>query len=100
MPEEKEFPTGLFVSAPRPNAPSFVKARISIKVEAFLEYLSQKDGEWLRIDVKEGFKEDEKTGLKRWYSQVDNWQKPSERATERAGFDRTAQVEEDDALPF
>ena len=59
MPEEKEFPNGLFVSPPRPNAPDFVKARISIKVEAFLEYLSQKDGEWLRLDVKEGFKEDE-----------------------------------------
>jgi len=92
MPEEKEFPRGLFVSPPRPSAPDFVKGRISIKVEDFLEYLSTKDGkEWLRIDIKQGFKEDEH-GNPKWYSQVDNWVKPSERVEEGEG--------EKDALPF
>tara|TARA_R110000824_G_scaffold401717_1_gene614106 strand:+ start:4066 stop:4344 length:279 start_codon:yes stop_codon:yes gene_type:complete len=92
MPEDKEFPTGLFVSPPRPNAPEFVKGRISIKVEDFLEYLSKKDGqEWLRIDIKQGFKEDE-DGNPKWYSQVDTWVKPSERVEEKK--------EKGDALPF
>jgi hypothetical protein len=91
MPEsEKEFPTGLFVSPPRPNAPDFVKGRISIRVADFLSYLSEKDSEWLRIDIKEGYKKDEQ-GNPKWYSQVDNWVKPSERVEEK---------EEDDALPF
>ena len=73
MPEDKEFPTGLFVNPPRSNAPDFVKGRISIRVADFLEYLNEKDSEWLRIDIKESFKVDEETGLKKWYSQVDNW---------------------------
>ena len=70
---DKEFPTGLFVNPPRSNAPDFVKGRISIRVEDFLEYLGTKGGEeWLRIDIKQGFKEDEE-GNKKWYAQVDNW---------------------------
>ena len=91
MPSEKEFPKGLFVSAPRSGAPDFVKGRISIRIEDFLEYLSMKDGEWLRIDIKQGYKQDEQ-GNPKWYSQVDNWVKPSERVEEKK--------EEDDALPF
>ena len=87
MPEsEKEFPQGLFVSAPRPGAPDFVKGRISIKVETFLEYLSMKDSlEWLRIDIKESRKTDDQ-GNPKWYSQVDNWVKP-ERAEEKEDGD-------------
>ena len=91
MPSEKEFPKGLFVSAPRSGAPDFVKGRISIRIEDFLEYLSMKDGEWLRIDIKQGYKQDEQ-GNPKWYSQVDNWVKPSERVEEKK--------EEGDALPF
>ena len=91
MPSEKEFPKGLFVSAPRSGAPDFVKGRISIRIEDFLEYLSMKDGDWLRIDIKQGYKKDEQ-GNPKWYSQVDNWVKPSERVEEKK--------EEDDALPF
>ena len=88
---DKEFPRGLFVQRPRPNAPDFVIGRISIKVEDFLEYLSMKDGqEWLRIDIKEGFKAGD-DGRKNWYTQVDNWVKPSARADTEG--DR-------DALPF
>jgi hypothetical protein len=90
MPADKEFPTGLFVSPPRPSAPGFVKGRISIRTQDFLEYLSEKDSEWVRIDVKEGFKKDE-DGNPKWYAQVDTWVKPSERVEEK---------EENDGLPF
>lgn len=91
MPKDKEFPTGLFVSPPRSTAPDFVKGRISIKVEDFMEYLSEKDSEWLRIDVKEGFKKDEE-GNPKWYAQVDTWVKPSSRTGEKEG--------PSDGLPF
>ena len=90
MPDDKEFPTGLFVSAPRPTAPDFVKGRISIRTQDFLEYLSEKDSEWVRIDVKESRSKDE-DGNPKWYAQVDTWVKPSERVEEK---------EEKDGLPF
>ena len=92
MPAEKEFPNGLYVQAPRPIAPSFVKGRVSIQIETFLEYLSKKseDGsEWLRIDIKEGFNEDE-AGNKKWYAQVDNWKPNGQEVAQ----------EETDAEPF
>jgi hypothetical protein len=92
MPEDKEFPTGLFVSPPRPTAPDFVKGRISIRTQDFLEYLSEKDSEWVRIDIKQGFKTDE-DGNPKWYAQVDNWVKPSERVEEK-------EDENDVPLPF
>tara|TARA_R100001086_G_scaffold111331_1_gene56813 strand:- start:547 stop:822 length:276 start_codon:yes stop_codon:yes gene_type:complete len=91
VPEEKEFPTGFFVSPPRPTAPGFVKGRISIKREDFMAYLSGKDSEWLRIDVKQGFKTDD-AGNPTWYAQTDNWRPPSERVEEKE--------DSDDALPF
>ena len=92
MPEDKEFPAGLFISPPRPSAPGFVKGRISIKREDFMGYLSGKDSEWLRIDIKESsFKKDE-DGNPTWYGQTDTWVKPSERVEEKE--------DSDDALPF
>ena len=97
MPEDKEFPTGLFVSPPRPTAPSFVKGRISIKREDFMAYLSEKDSEWLRIDIKEGFKTDE-DGNPKWYAQVDTWVKPSERVSEAPVAAKEAEA--GDGLPF
>lgn len=54
MAEELEFPDGLMVKAPHANAPSFVKAAISIKVEDFTKWLLTKSGtDWVNLDVKE-----------------------------------------------
>ena len=91
--DDKVFPTGLYVNRPRPGSPDFVKARISIKVETFLEYLGEQDGEWLRVDVKEGFRDDE-DGNKKWYAQVDTW-KPKQQ--ERA---QPQEETGDEPLPF
>ena len=93
MPENKEYPTGLFVSPPRPTAPDFVKGRISIRTQEFLEYLSEKDSEWVRVDVKESRSKDE-DGNPKWYAQVDTWVKPSERVEEKE------EEEDGDGLPF
>ena len=94
--DDKEFPTGLYVNRPRPGSPDFVKARISIKVETFLEYLGEQDGEWLRVDVKEGFKVDPETDLKKWYAQVDTW-KPKAQQQEKA---QPREATGDEPLPF
>lgn len=101
MADERKSPQGFFVSRPREGAPEFVKGNIGIKVEDFLPWLSEipeeflhtdKHGkEWLRLDIKEGFREDPKTGLKAWYSQVNDW-KPSAQRDEKK--------EDDDGLPF
>ncbi len=62
-----EFVDGLIVKQPHPNAPDFVKAKISIKREDLLQWLQNKKDEWINIDIKES-----KTG--KWYAQVDTWQ--------------------------
>jgi len=96
MPQQadKEFPTGLYVNRPKPNAPAFVIGRISIKTQDFLEYLSEKEDEWVRIDIKEGFKVDEETNLKKWYAQTDTWKpKQQEKAQPQEEAD-------DEPLPF
>ena len=97
MPEDKEFPAGMFVSRPRPGAREFIQGRISIRVDEFIEYLNEKVAggyptePWLRIDIKESFKTDD-DGNPKWYAQVDNWVKPSERTEKKK--------EGNDGLPF
>lgn len=61
-----EFIDGLIVKAPNQNAPDYVKAKLSIKRDDLIAWLSEKDGEWINADVKvsrEG----------KWYCAVDNW---------------------------
>ena len=66
MADEIEFVDGLIVKAPHENAPDFVKAQISIKVEDLGKWLREKykaGEEWVNIDVKEA-----KSG--KWYAAV------------------------------
>ena len=46
-----EFIDGLFAKAPHPNAPDFVKAKISIKREELINWLNNRSDEWVNIDV-------------------------------------------------
>ena len=72
--DEIEFVDGLIVKAPHEKAPSFVKAQISIKVQALREWLAARaDGdEWINLDVKES-----KGG--KWYASVSTY-KPKDKA--------------------
>jgi len=72
----KEFPSGFYAKSPHPNAPDFVKARISIKIADFQVFLSTKTSEWIHLDVKESRKIGD-DGLKKWYAEVDTWQPKS-----------------------
>jgi len=69
--EEIEFPTGLFAKAPHPNAPDFVKGKLSVKRADFGNYLRGKEGDWLNFDIKES-----KDG--KWYVALDTWQPEKE----------------------
>lgn len=89
--EEIEFVDGMIVKAPRPKAPDFVKASISIKVEDLGKWLRAKyqaGQEWVNLDVKEA-----KSG--KWYAAVSTY-KPKEKVS--SGIKRILDPEED--IPF
>lgn len=65
---DTEFPAGLIVKAPRDGAPDYVKAAISIKREELIAWLSERDGEWVNLDVKEA-----KSG--KWYAAVNTYKR-------------------------
>jgi hypothetical protein len=89
--KEIEFVDGLIVKAPREGAPDFVKASISIKVEALGLWLRAKHKageEWVNLDVNES-----KGG--KWYAKVSTF-KPKDKEAKPAGkFD-----DMDDDIPF
>ena len=61
-------------------APSFVKCAISIKRGAFLNWLQERDGEWVNLQIKES-----RSG--NWYASVDNWKPDKTRATDDGFYD-------------
>jgi hypothetical protein len=92
MTTETEFAAGLIVKAPRDGAPDFVKAAISIKRDEFLAWLSERDGEWVNLDVKEA-----KSG--KWYAAV-NAYKPKEGKPAAKPSARVPSSFADDDVPF
>ena len=96
MNNDVEFIDGFFAKAPHENAPEFVKAKVNIKREELLQWLTNKTDEWISVDIKEG-----RSG--KWYASVDNW-KPEESASTRdtEGESEPSWVQEDnsDSIPF
>jgi hypothetical protein len=86
---EMEFPKGLIVKAPRDGAPDFVIAAISIKREELIEWLQEREGDWINLDVKEA-----KSG--KWYASVNTYKPKSE---SKPGANLPA-AEYDDDIPF
>jgi len=89
---EIEFPKGLIVKAPREGAPDFVKASISIKREELIEWLSQREGDWVNLDVKEA-----QSG--KWYASVNTF-KPKARDAVSEHSQAKANAFVDDDIPF
>jgi hypothetical protein len=67
MADDIEFIDGFFAKAPHENAPEFVKAKVNIKREELLSWLTSRSDEWISVDIKEA-----RSG--KWYASVDNWQ--------------------------
>ena len=83
--DDIEFVDGLFIKAPNPKAPDFVKASISIKPAELIAWLEpRKNEEWINLDVKAS-----RAG--KWYAAVSNF-KPKEKAKKPA--------EDDSEIPF
>lgn len=61
-----KYPKGLFAKKPHEKAPQFIKGKLSVKRDEFINWLQTQDTEWVNFDVKEG--QDGK-----YYVQVDTW---------------------------
>ena len=70
--EDKKFITGLFTKKPSPKAPSFLKAKVSIKKVDFAKWLNEQEGEWVNIDILESQKGE-------YYGKVDDWKPTAEK---------------------
>jgi hypothetical protein len=95
MANDIEFVDGLIVKAPHENAPTYVKASISIKVEDLGKWLREKykkGEEWVNLDVKEA-----KSG--KWYASVSTF-KPKEKQEPPKGKNRFSDMKDDDPIPF
>lgn len=91
--EEIQFVDGLIAKKPHENAPSFVKARISIKVADLGMWLREKQEageEWVNLDVNES-----KGG--KWYAKVSDF-KPKSKEEEKKPAGRFDDL--DDDIPF
>lgn len=66
MSNETKFIDGLIVKAPHEKAPDYVKAKLSIRREELIAWLTQQEGDWINADIKvsQGGK---------WYAAVDDW---------------------------
>ena len=97
MSDDIQFPKGLIVKAPRPGAPSYVKAAISIKVDELRDWLAEQDGEWVNLDVREA-----KSG--KWYAAVNTYKRDDQEQPKRNAKAATkaapADDFEDDRIPF
>lgn len=101
-----EFPQGMMWKEPRQGAPEYVRGSVSIKREELIEWLSNRDGEWVNLDLKES------KGGKVYFS-VNDW-KPEQRGgssgsrgsapqRQRPQSTKPAPVDDDefgDSIPF
>ena len=74
--DDKQFVNGMFPSRPE-NAPDFIKMKISLKRDEFLEFMrtTTKEDVWINIDIKES-----KAG--KLYAERNPWKpKPKEEDT-------------------
>lgn len=89
MSTNTEFVGGMIAKAPHDNAPEYVKARLSIKREELIAWLSARNDEWVNVDIKEA-----QSG--KWYAAVDNW-KPDGKRSNRS--ERSAPPRQQRAAP-
>ena len=71
MSDDRDFVNGMIVKKPNSNAPEWVKAKMSIKLDDFKGWIggfvkANPDDEWINIDIKESQK-----GT--WYAERDTW---------------------------
>ena len=96
-----EFIGGLNAKAPNENAPEYVKAKLSIKREALIAWLQQRDGDWINAEIKVS-----KGG--KYYVAVDAWKPNSEGQSSRPQREKSKPTHadasngfvDDETIPF
>ena len=73
MSDENVFLDGLIFKLPSPNAPDFVKGKLSIKREQLIAALSGMTDEWVNLDLLES-----KQG--KAYAKINDWKKDETKA--------------------
>jgi hypothetical protein len=91
MSNDIEFIDGFFAKAPHQNAPEFVKAKVNIKREELLQWLSGRPDEWISVDIKEA-----RSG--KWYASVDNWQPDENHSAQNQSSPSSLSMPEEDGL--
>ena len=91
MDNNLEFPDGLIFKLPREGAPDFIKGSISIKRIELIKWLTNKNDEWINLDLKVG-----QSGKS--YASVNNW-KPDNKTNVKT-VDVNAEIDPSDDLPF
>ena len=89
---DNKFVDGLMVKAPRQGAPDFVKGSISIKTQALITWLTERQNqEWINLDILVS----EKKGT--WYAKVNDYKKEDPLAPAREAL---APQYDDQGPPF
>ena len=63
-----DFVNGLMAKKPNEKAPDFVKCNLSIRREDLIAWLSEKDSDWINVDIKESGR------TLNWYAEVNTWE--------------------------
>ena len=89
--DDKQFVNGMYASRPK-NAPDFIKMKISLKRDEFLEFMrtTTKEDVWIYIDIKES-----KAG--KLYAERNTWKKPEDK--DESINDNNSNIEKED-IPF
>lgn len=73
---EKQFPQGIRISNPHEKAPNYIRAKVSIKVDEFIQWLSEfQDNGWVNLSLNKSQK-----GV--LYFELDTW-KPNTQKVEK-----------------
>ena len=67
--KDRVYAPGMNWTAPKPEAPEFIKAKVGIKVEEFVAFLKEnmKESGWINFEMKES-----QDG--RYYFELDTWE--------------------------
>ena len=89
-----EFVNGLIVKKPHQNAPDFIIAKLSFKIEDFTETMElHGDKGWFNVEVKES-----KKGS--YYAEVDTWKPNTNQEPQTPAEDVSQENDDDSELPF
>lgn len=91
-----DFVKGLWIKPPHAKAPDYVKCKLSIRREDFMQWLHDQDGEWCNLDIMVS-----QNGS--WYAKVNDWKPDGSTAPAQSAPKSAAPARDDlddEDLPF